>query len=126
MIKVYDLDGRFTGEIMDQRFFPNEAEGIALYDCADGGGYWIATDQSQADNMFHVFDRRSLDHLGSFRGRTVRNTDGVALTQVPFDGFPAGAFFAVHDDGNVAAIRWESIATPLGLRADCVRPRSGL
>jgi 3-phytase len=125
MIKVYDRDGRFTGEIIDQRFFPNEAEGIALYDCADGGGYWIATDQSQADNTFHVFDRRSLGHLGSFRGRTVRNTDGVALTQVPFDGFPAGAFFAVHDDGNVAAIRWESIATPLDLRADCVTPGSG-
>lgn len=31
----------------DLRLFPNQAEGIALYACDDGGGYWIATDQAQ-------------------------------------------------------------------------------
>ena len=31
----------------------------------------------------------------------------------------AGGFFAVHDDGNVAAFRWEDVAGPLGLRVDC-------
>ena len=48
------------------------------------------------------------------------NTDGVALTQAAFPGFAAGSFLAVHDDGNVAAFRWEDVASSLGLRSDCV------
>lgn len=118
MIKVYGLDGRFRDEIIPARFFPHQAEGIVLYSCGDEG-YWIATDQGEEINTFHVFDRVSLDHLGSFRGRGIRNTDGVALTQVPFPGFERGAFFAVHDDGNVAALRWADVARPLGLRTEC-------
>jgi 3-phytase len=33
-------------------------------------------------------------------------------------GFPAGAFFAVHDDQAVAAFDWRDIASELGL-TDC-------
>jgi 3-phytase len=125
MIKVYTLGGRFTGEIIDARFFSYQAEGIVLYGCDASAGYWVATDQSTEVNTFHVFDRISLEHLGSFRGRTVLNTDGIALTQTPFDGFTAGAFFAVHNDGSVAAFRWADIAGALGLRSDCTaRPAS--
>jgi 3-phytase len=69
-----------------------------------------------------VFGRRTLAHRGSFRGPTVRNTDGVALTQTSFGPFSAGAFYAVHDDGNVAAFSWSAIADALGLRKDCVLP----
>ena len=119
MIKVYGVDGRYAGVNIPSTFFPNEAEGIVLYACTDGG-YWIATDQSEVDNTFHVFDRTSLEHRGSFKGEGVLHTDGIALTQVPFPGFDAGAFFAVHDDGNVAALRWADIAHELGLRADCL------
>jgi 3-phytase len=119
MIKAYTRDGSFTGRVIEQQFFPNQAEGMVLHACPGGAGYWIATDQGTDVNTFHVFDRTSLAHLGSFRGRTVRNTDGIALTQRPFPGFAAGAFFAVHNDGSVAAFRWEDIANALGLRADC-------
>lgn len=119
MIKVYSLDGRFTGEVIDSTFFPNQAEGIVLYECDTNAGYWVATDQGEAINTFHIFDRRTFDHLGSFRGPTVLNTDGIAITQRAFPGFPAGAFYAVHDDGNVAAFSWQSIADSLDLRADC-------
>jgi 3-phytase len=121
MIKAYTLEGRFRDEVIPEQFFPHQAEGIVLYACGDDG-YWVATDQGEEVNTFHVFDRVTLDHLGSFRGRRVLNTDGVALTQVAFPGFPAGAFFAVHDDGSVAAFNWEEVARPLGLRSDCVRP----
>jgi len=122
MIKAYSLEGRFTGRIIPQEYFPSQAEGIVLYACGDTAGYWIATDQSTDVNTFHVFDRSSLAHVGSFRGRTVLNTDGVALTQRAFDGFDNGAFFAVHNDGSVAAFRWQAIASPLGLRTDCTLP----
>lgn len=119
MIKVYSLDGRFTGEVIDSAFFPHQAEGIVLYDCGADGGYWITTDQGEDINTFHVFDRQTLDHVGSFRGPTVLNTDGIAITQRAFPGFPAGAFYAVHNDGNIAAFSWQAIAD--SLRADCGR-----
>ncbi|HJU87382.1 MAG TPA: phytase [Gemmatimonadota bacterium] len=118
--KIYALDGTFSGQVFGRGYFPHEAEGLALYACADGGGYWIATDQDEQTNTFHVFDRRSLEHLGAFTGVTTRNTDGVALTQTGFGPFPAGAFYAVHNDGNIAAFSWAEIAAALGLRSDCV------
>lgn len=119
MVKEYATDGSFTGRIIPDSFFPNQAEGIVLYDCGGTAGYWITTDQGKAVNTFHVFDRVSLDHLGSFRGERVLNTDGIALTQVGLPGYENGAFYAVHDDGNVAGFRWAAIAGALGLRTDC-------
>jgi 3-phytase len=118
-VKVYTLAGRFTGEILGRGVIRSEPEGIALYTCGAEEGYWIATDQDYQRNLFCVFDRKTLTLLGAFSGRLTRNTDGVALTQAPFGPFAQGAFFAVHDDGNVAAFAWEDIARPLGLRHDC-------
>lgn len=118
-IMVYGMDGEFTGLIIPAQYFPYQAEGIVLYECGTMDGYWIATDQGEEVNTFHVFDRGSLSHLGSFRLAGVLNTDGIALTQQGFDGFPQGAFFALHDDGNLAAARWGDIADAVGLRGDC-------
>ena len=123
MVKVYTLGGQFTGQVIDSTFFPAQAEGIALYACPDDTGYWIATDQSLQENTFHVFDRTSLAHIGSFRGRGVLNTDGITLTQVPFGSFDAGAFIAIHNDGNAAAFQWRDIAAALRLRFDCTQQR---
>jgi 3-phytase len=117
--KIYDLEGRFSGQVFGRGYFPHEAEGLALYACEGGGGYWVATDQDEETNTFHVFDRKTLEHMGAFSGATTRNTDGVALTQVGFGPFPAGAFYAVHNDGNIAAFSWAQIAEILGLRSDC-------
>ncbi|MEM1094867.1 MAG: phytase precursor [Bacteroidota bacterium] len=121
-VKVYQLDGTFAGELIPSTFFPSEAEGLALYACGADTGYWLATDQSHTANAFHVFDRMTRDYLGSFTGEVVRNTDGIALTQTPLPGFPAGAFYAVHNDGNVGAFSWAEIAEALDLRQDCTAP----
>ncbi|MQA90405.1 MAG: phytase [Gemmatimonas sp.] len=118
-IMVYGIDGEFTGQIIPAEYFPYQAEGIVLYECGMTDGYWIATDQGEEVNTFHVFDRGSLSHRGSFRLAGVLNTDGITLTQQGFEGFPQGAFFAVHDDGNLAAVRWGDIAEAVGLREDC-------
>ena len=121
-IKVYTLDGEFTGRTIDSGLFPNQAEGILLYACGDTAGYWVTTDQGMTANTFHVFDRQSLAHLGSFQGAATLNTDGIALTQRGFADFPSGAFYAVHNDGNVAAFSWAAIADALSLRKDCSLP----
>ncbi|MBK7595974.1 MAG: phytase [Gemmatimonadetes bacterium] len=118
-LKRYTLAGRFTGDTVPQRFFPNQAEGIVLYACGDSAGYWVATDQGKVINTYHLFDRKTLAHVGAFGSPTIKNTDGIALTQRALPGFRAGALFAVHDDGGVAAISWEAIAKATGVRSDC-------
>lgn len=115
-IKVYDLNGRFRNETIPTRFFPHEAEGIVLYRC-DAGGYWITTDQSETGNTFHIFDRADLAYRGSFRGQTVSNTDGIAVTERAFGSFPRGALYAVHNDGNTGVFSWALIAD--ALRLEC-------
>lgn len=118
--KVYDLEGEFTGNSMGRGIFAQEAEGLALYACDGGDGYWIGTDQGEQMNAFHVFDRESFSYVGSFRGSRTHSTDGVVLTQRAFGPFPAGAFFASHADGSMSAFSWAEVASVLGLRSDCV------
>jgi 3-phytase len=118
VIKVYSFAGRFRNEIIGEGLFTTQPEGIALFECGDGG-YWIATDQDHATNVFHLFDRSTLVHVGAFEGGLTRNTDGIGLTQLRFGAFRAGALFAVHDDRAVAAFDWRAIARALGLPRGC-------
>jgi 3-phytase len=115
VIKVYDLDGRFSGEQIGKGLFKAQAEGIALYACADGSGYWLSTDQANDRTVYHLFDRQSLQHAGAFTGITTANTDGVWLATEDVPGFDHGAFFAVHDDQAVSAFDWLDIVAALDL-----------
>ena len=119
MLKGYALDGQYVAQSIDARYFPNQAEGIVLYTCGEHDGYWVATDQADEKSIFNVFDRRSLAFLGAFQGEVTANTDGIALSQQTFSAFPNGGFWAVHDDGSVAAFDWGEIAKALNLRSDC-------
>jgi 3-phytase len=118
-LRLYDLDGEFLGRNIGEGLFGGQPEGLALYACADGSGYWIAADQQEHGNRFHVFERDRLDYLGTFGGAEVRFTDGVALNATPSERFPAGAFYAVHADSGVAAFDWRDIASALNLRERC-------
>jgi len=115
-LKAFGLDGHYRGRNLAEDALRHEPEGIALYACHDGG-YWIVTDQDEIDNRFLVFSREDFEPLGAFTGRQTRNTDGVWLHPHPLDGFPAGAFYAVHNDGNVAAFDIAEILDALDLAA---------
>jgi 3-phytase len=115
-IKQYRLsDFGYAGADLGADLFRAQAEGIALYACTDGSGWWIATDQYKDRSLFHVFERASLAHRGSFAGAVVANTDGIWLDQTASARFPQGAFYAVHDDQGVGAFDWRDIASALGL-----------
>ncbi|MCW9708433.1 hypothetical protein [Fodinibius salsisoli] len=119
-IKIYDLKGNFTGQTIPKIYFESEPEGIALYSCNDGSGYWIITDQHESEaNKFQVFNRETLQHIGTFKGAITRNTDGIWLTQQSLGPFEEGAFYPVHDDGSVTAIGWSKIADALDLSLRC-------
>ena len=117
VIKVYDLAGRYTGTRIGKGVFEAQAEGIALFACADGSGYWISTDQGRDRTTYHLFDRESLRHVGAFSGARTANTDGIWLAQTGVPGFEQGAFYAVHDDQAVSAFDWGEVAAALGLES---------
>jgi len=68
--------------------FTYEPEGIALYSCSDGSGYWFTTDQDTSNNTFHIFNRIAFKYIGSFYPKVTANTDGVWLTQKILAPFP--------------------------------------
>lgn len=121
-VREYDLAGRYRGRTLGLGLFRAQAEGIALWSCPDGSGYWLATDQFKDRSLFHVFDRQSLAHLGAFAGAKVANTDGIWLRQAASSRFPHGVFYAVDDDQGVGAFDWRDIARALELRQDCGAP----
>ena len=113
---MYDFEGRFSGQVLGHGNFRGQAEGIALVDDGDSNGYWICADQGKRENWFHVFDRKTLNFLGAFRGQYTLNTDGVCFTSENVSHrFPEGVFYAVHNDGNVAAFDWSEVKKALGL-----------
>jgi len=119
-LREYGLDGRYRGRNVGAGLFKAQAEGMALLQCADGSGYWIATDQFKDRSLFHVFDRRTLEHVGAFSGRITANTDGVWLDPRGDTRFPKGVFYALHDDQAVAAFDWRDVSKALRLK-DCAQ-----
>lgn len=113
-IKVYDLDGHFTGVSLGRGVFQAEPEGISLFERGKDG-YWVATDQQKNRTVFYLFDRTTLKPLGSFAGHIVANTDGIVVASTALAGFPGGVLFAVHNDVSVAAFSWPAIAAALAL-----------
>ncbi|MFA5074708.1 MAG: hypothetical protein WC436_01240 [Candidatus Babeliales bacterium] len=117
-IKIYDLDGYFLNQLLGENMFACEPEGISIYATGAKIGFVVATDQSIAKNIFHVFDRLTLKHLGSFKAEQTSNTDGIIITNKPFGKFVQGAFYAVNDDGNVTVIAWIKISDSLKLNKE--------
>lgn len=120
-LREYTLDGRYTGRGLPEGSFDAEAEGVALWRCPDGGGYWIAVDQLTPLTRFHVFGRRDLRLRGTWQGRATAGTDGIALRATPSPAFPGGALFAVHADRAVAAFDLRDIVRALALDPACLR-----
>ncbi len=119
-VKIYDLEGNFSGQTIPYNYFFYEPEGIVVWKCdTDSSGYYLIVDQGKINNTFQIFDRKSLEYIGGFSGEKTRNTDGIALTQTSFGNFKHGAFYPVHNDGNVTAISWEDIAKALNLKYAC-------
>ncbi len=120
-IKVYDLDGRFTGVVVGRGAFTAEPEGLALVRLGEGG-FWIAADQDKTRTRFLVFDRVSLEPLGFFTGTTVANTDGIALLGGGLGGRASAGLVAVNSDASVAAFPLTSILQAIRWTGDAACP----
>ncbi|MGQ0815106.1 MAG: hypothetical protein ACT4O1_11645, partial [Gemmatimonadota bacterium] len=118
-VKVYGVNGSFSGRVLWGDVLHHEPEGIVLYACGADDGYWIVADQHIRQNRLLVFHRRTYNLVGAFTGRIVRNTDGLALMQDAVGSMAAGALYAVHADRAVGAFSWSKVAAALELRDDC-------
>lgn len=118
-LREYDFDGRPTGRAIPDGTFSAEAEGVALWSCGTDSGYWVAVDQLEPLTRFFVFDRETLALRGTFTGDKTAYTDGIALHAAATPGFPAGALYAVHNDGAVAAFDLGDVARALALDPRC-------
>ena len=119
-LREYTFGGRYTGRSLPQDSFGAQADGVALWSCPGGAGYWIAVDQMAPLTIFHLFDRVTLAPRGSFRGTLTARTDGVALHAAATRSFPGGALFTVHDDKAVTAFDLRDIVRLLGLQQGCI------
>ncbi|MFT3898047.1 MAG: phytase [Thermomonas sp.] len=120
-LREYSFGGEFTGRSLPQDSFGAQAEGVALWTCPDGSGYWIAVDQLAPLTIFHLFDRTTLKPVGSFTGKVTSHTDGVAL-HGPTRRFPGGVLYAVHDDKALAAFDLREVARALHIAPTCLQP----
>jgi 3-phytase len=114
-IRIYTLDGRFTGRVLGRELFRSEPEGISLYPCGGEGGFWIATDQHPRHSLFHLFDRQTLAHRGVFRGKVTANTDGIVVDASSIGPLARGGVWAVNDDRSVTSFDWTDLERALGI-----------
>lgn len=105
-IKVYDMDGKYTGQMLETSSFKGQPEGIAIYEHGETS-YLVTTDQQPTVSIFHIFDRESLKPIASFKGKTTANTDGISVSGA--HGFTKGGLWAIHDDQALVAFDWVAI-----------------
>ncbi|MBK8946114.1 MAG: hypothetical protein IPM32_12700 [Ignavibacteriae bacterium] len=111
-IKVYNFNGDFKNKVVGLKLFKSQVEGIALYK-KNNNGFWIVTDQDSSANIFHLFERKTFNHIGYFKSDNTKNTDGIWLTQESYTNFPQGAFFAVNNDKNISGFNLKDILDKL-------------
>ena len=98
-----------------------DVEGITIYYRGASAGYLLVS--SQGSSTFKVYDRQPPHaYLGTFTVQGVTSTDGIDVINLPLgSGFPQGVF-ACHNGTTspfpVELLRWDEIATPLGLAVD--------
>ena len=86
-----------------------DREGLALYACAEGGGYLVLS--SQGNSTFKVYTRADNRLVKTFVARGVHGTDGLDVTAGAVPGFPNG-FVVIHDEpgSRYQVYDWTDIA----------------
>jgi 3-phytase len=117
VLRLYDLDGHFTGDVVGKGIIKVEPEGMVVIPGGDGqGGYVLVTDQGDELTILHVLSREDYRYLGSITGNpTLAATDGIAFQEGDFGPFKGGALYCVHQDTRVHAYSWDTIKEKVGL-----------
>ena len=110
-VKVYMENGGFTGKTIGDGLFKGDPEGVIVIQVGNRRMV-VVTEQRKYASIWHIYDADSLEYRGAFTGKDgVANTDGICILPCPFNGFPAGAFFVVHDDSEVRAYQLQNLSS---------------
>jgi myo-inositol-hexaphosphate 3-phosphohydrolase len=122
-VGLFDPDGTLLFEFA-ANVFKNDAEGMAIYACG-AAGYLVIADQHGSRTELEIFDRVTLQHLGTFNmqdggGEFTSATDGIDILQTPLPGFPNGLLAACDGCGSnlpdeMDVVSWDHIAAVMGL-----------
>jgi len=111
-VKVYDVEGNFTGTTFGDGIINGDPEGIVIVSDDVAGDFILVTDQTRRITAWHAFDAESLKLITSFTGAPrIANTDGICIYQETIPGFNDGGLFAVHDDADVRAYDLADVKT---------------
>jgi 3-phytase len=116
-IRVYDVDGHFTGRVISGG--AAAAGGIGFYACNNSDGYWVTTERRDSVNRFQILDRESLVRVGAFAATAAQPGRMLTVSPRAYATFLTGVVFVARKDGSLAAISWRDIAAALQLRPDC-------
>ncbi len=104
-VKVYSLNGKFTGTTFGANLIAGDPEGIGLLDTREGQ-YVLVTDQRSTITYWHAFDREAHKYVCTLTGAPrIANTDGICIYNAEFGPFSEGALYAVNDDADVRAYK---------------------
>lgn len=108
-VKVYGIDGKFTGRTFGDGIIVGDPEGIVIVN-STAGDFILVTDQRSKITIWHAFDRKTYAFITSFTGEPrIANTDGICIYPETFGDHPAGALFAVNDDADIRAYDLKAI-----------------
>jgi myo-inositol-hexaphosphate 3-phosphohydrolase len=95
-----------------------DVEGLTIYYRRNGTGYLIAS--SQGNDRFVVYRREGNNqYLGTFEVPEANSTDGIDVINMALGPlYPLGMFVAQNGDRDFQMVRWQDIATALGLAID--------
>lgn len=111
-VKIYQLDGSFSGTIFGEGAIEFEPEGMILVEETPlhPDGVLVVTDQGEDLTVFRIFSRGAGEFLGSFTGAPeLANTDGICFLHGSFGPFERGGLFAVHADFRVQGYSWADV-----------------
>lgn len=116
-VKVYTLEGKFSGTTFADGLLRADPEGIAVFS-GSAGELVLLTEQRKQRTIWHVFDADRLEWIASFTGApTIANTDGICVVPESFGSFERGVLLAVHDDRDVRAYSLGDVLELLAGRA---------
>ena len=80
-----------------------------------GEGFIVVADQMTDISEFEFFDRETWEHVGLLTIGTVKNTDGIASSQVSYPDYLMGIFAAVDNDRRTVVVGWDAILEAMNL-----------
>ena len=83
IVKVFDYSANLIKEIKEK--FDGEPEGITIH-----GDKYIFTNQSKKNNSYHIYNRKDLSYIDTYKSSFITNADGIAS-----DG---DQLYAISDD----------------------------